>query len=148
MRPIIQIIIHCSDTPATMDVGAAEIRRWHTSPPPAGNGWADIGYHGVIRRDGTAESGRPLDTPGAHCAGHNARSVGICLVGGRGPDGRAQANFTSAQFATLERQVRGLLKDWPEAEVLGHRDIDRSKACPCFDAAVWWRECVRSRGRR
>ena len=31
-----------------MDIGVAEIRRWHTDPPPKGNGWNDIGYLGNL----------------------------------------------------------------------------------------------------
>ena len=43
MRKINLILVHCSATPAAMDVGVREIRGWHTLPPPKGNGWADIG---------------------------------------------------------------------------------------------------------
>ena len=37
-----------------MDIGAEKIKEWHTK----GNGWSDIGYHWVIRRDGTLDKGR------------------------------------------------------------------------------------------
>lgn len=134
MRDIRTIIIHCSDTPPEMDIGAEEIRGWHVQD----NGWADIGYHGVIRRNGAVESGRKLDTPGAHCRGQNANSVGICLIGGRAANGQPENNFTPEQFAALARQIRGLKARWPDARVAGHCDFDPGKACPCFDAGAWW----------
>lgn len=127
MRAITKIIIHAADTPADMDIGAAEIRDWHVDD----NGWRDIGYHYVIRRDGTLETGRDELTPGAHAAGHNTGSVGVCLVGGK-PD----CNYTAAQWACLEALVRDLLGRYPGAEVIGHRDVS-AKPCPMFDAKAW-----------
>jgi N-acetyl-anhydromuramyl-L-alanine amidase AmpD len=140
------IVIHCSATRGRLPVTAAQIRAWHRA-----RGWSDIGYHRVIARDGTVEAGRPLDAVGAHVAGHNARSVGVCLVGGL--DDRTGApvdNFTPAQWDALRRVVAGLLARYPGARILGHRDLspdrDRDgvvepgewlKACPCFDARAW-----------
>ena len=72
-RRIEEIILHCSATPEGRDVGVEEIRRWHVK----GNGWRDVGYHFVVRLDGSVETGRPLRVAGAHCRGHNARSVGV-----------------------------------------------------------------------
>lgn len=134
MRPINAIIIHAADTPPVMDIGAEEIRRWHVD----GNGWADIGYHHVICRNGAVEEGRPIETPGAHVSGRNADSIGICLVGGRGENGRPDCNFTAAQWSALEALVGYYSRRFPDAIVRGHRDYDDHKACPCFDAAAWW----------
>lgn len=134
MRDINKIIIHCAATRPSMDIGAKEIRQWHVRD----NHWADIGYHGVIRRDGTFESGRSLDTPGAHTSGHNKNSIGICLVGGVAEDGKTpENNFTPAQWETLERTVRELLKKFPNATVHGHNEFAQ-KACPSFDVRKWW----------
>ena len=133
MRKVDLIIIHCSATRPAMDIGAKEIRGWHVND----NGWSGIGYHGVIRRDGTLESGRSLDEAGAHCRGKNAHSVGICLVGGLNDTGKPEANFTPAQWATLERVVRDLLRKYPGASVAGHNEF-AAKACPCFNVPAWW----------
>ena len=134
MRDIRKIIIHCAATRPSMDVGAKEIREWHVK----GNHWADIGYHGVIRRDGTLESGRPMDQPGAHTSGHNANSIGICLVGGVKEDGKTpESNFTPEQWATLDRVVHELLQKFPNATVHGHNEFAQ-KACPSFDVQKWW----------
>lgn len=124
-----RIILHATATPPDRDVTAAEIRRWHVE----GNGWSDIGYHYVIRRDGTLEKGRPDNVPGAHVAGHNHDSLGVALAGGW----KGDCDYTAAQWATLAGLVRTLQVQHPDAKVSGHRDYDDGKACPCFNAREW-----------
>lgn len=136
MRKIDLLLVHCSATPPDMDIGAAEIRRWHVND----NQWSDIGYHYVIRRNGEIEPGRPERTVGAHARGHNANSIGVCLVGGvRRNAGQliAQENFTPAQWTALRSQLEDLLNRYPGARVLGHRDVDNSKECPSFSTRDW-----------
>lgn len=130
MRPIDRIILHCSATRTNQDIGAAEIRKWHTTPP---RNWSDIGYHYVIRRDGTIEPGRPLDRAGAHTKGHNATSIGICYVGGIAGDGTPEDNMTAAQemsWMLLVNSIRVLFR--PDITVHGHNEYS-TKACPSFD---------------
>lgn len=135
LREVRYLIVHCSATPMDMDIGATEIRRWHRE-----RGWFDIAYHAVIRRDGTEEPGRPLDRPGAHARGFNHLSLGVCLVGGTKADKKtAEQNFDPRQYAAL----RALLGRWkqlyPDAIVLGHRDLPNVyKACPSFDVRAWY----------
>jgi len=133
MREINTIILHCAYTFPEMDIGAAEIRRWHVQD----NRWNDIGYHYVIRRDGTVETGRPIEVVGAHVAGHNQHSIGICLVGGKAEPGRQNTNFTAEQWVALSDLVKSLLEQFPSATVAGHNNFDRSKSCPTFDAKAW-----------
>ena len=73
------IIIHCSATRAEQDITAADIESWHRA-----RGFWTIGYHYVIRLDGTIEPGRDVTLDGAHCMGWNKRAIGICYVGGLG----------------------------------------------------------------
>jgi len=129
-RPIRKIIIHCSDTYRHMDWGREDIRRIHVEE----NGWSDIGYHVIIRRDGSQEIGRDLDGDGdsiehvgAHAYGHNADSIGICLIGGK-----PNFNFTWAQLAELKKVVESLKVNYPEAEIIGHNSVSH-KECPMFD---------------
>ncbi len=136
MRAITHLVIHCSDTPPTMDIGADVIRRWHTDPPPNGNGWRDIGYHHVICRDGKVEDGREHAEIGAGVRGHNAHSLHICMIGGRKPDGTPDSNFTRHQWRALDELMTRLQRDYPAAQIVGHRDLDQ-RACPCFDARAW-----------
>ena len=128
------IIIHCSATPETMDIGAKDIDRWHRQ-----RGWRKIGYHYVIRRNGDIEQGRELDEIGAHCRGLNATSVGVCLVGGVDSEGEPESNFTDNQWASLEECINDLLLPYSHAEVCGHNKYS-SKACPSFDVDEWWKE--------
>ncbi len=135
------LVVHCSATYAHMDIGAKEIDSWHKS-----NGWAGIGYHFVIRRSGIVEPGRPLDQAlapgwqvrqGAHVSGYNSQSVGVCLVGGLDSEGKPKPNFTHDQWKSLITVVDFLKLCFPRAEVLGHRDLDPGKACPCFNVRKW-----------
>jgi len=135
IRKIEYIVIHAAATTEDHDVDAEEIRGWHLQ-----RGWLDIGYHKVIKRDGTREDGRPLNRPGAHARGFNHKSWGICLAGGVESDNKTpEANYTHAQWESLEQEVRDMLVLAPDAKVVGHRDLPNvSKACPCFDVASWW----------
>lgn len=131
------IVIHCSATRAIQNIGVKEITEWHKS-----RGFKTVGYHFVIRRDGKVEEGRPVDAIGAHVAGHNSNSVGICLVGGLNNDTyKPEANYTVAQWASLRTLVAWLIKKYPNARVLGHRDFPGvAKACPCTNAKDWARK--------
>ena len=142
MRQINEIIIHCSATKEGADIKAADIKRWHTAPPPKGNGWKDIGYHYVVDIDGTIELGRPLDQTGAHTKGHNANTIGICYVGGLDLSGKAKDTRTTAQKAAIEKLITALKVCFPTiCKVSGHRDY-AAKACPCFDAKSAYQKLV------
>lgn len=137
MRELKEIIVHCSATKPDMDIGADEIKKWHTDPKPEGNGWSDIGYHYVIRRNGNLEMGRELALAGAHAKGRNANSIGVCLVGGLDKNGKSDANFTLPQYATLNSLIGELKQTYGEMPVIGHRDVpDSGKDCPCFDVGA------------
>ena len=133
MRTIDMLVVHCSATPPDRDIGAEDIRRWHRD-----RGWADIGYHYVIRRPGEVEIGRPVARVGAHAYGHNSRSIGICLVGGVDAEGRAQNNFAGEQFAALHDLIMRLEERFGRLDIRGHRDLPKvKKDCPCFDVRAW-----------
>jgi hypothetical protein len=147
MSAIKSIVLHCSDSTHGC---AREIRRWHRE-----RGWSDIGYHFVIENgtpvqgltiealDGSIECGRILDgSPdligdeiGAHALGHNADSIGVCLIG--------RDAFTDAQW----RALLGLLMDLctiyhidPD-NVIGHYETESGRAqgkiCPNFDVPAF-----------
>lgn len=129
------IIVHCAATPPNMDIGAQEIEIWHRK-----RGFLTIGYHYVVRRDGTLEVGRPVDAVGAHVTGKNSVSVGICLVGGVASDKRTpEMNYTNAQMQTLRTLIDQLRQRYPSAVVAGHREF-AAKACPCFDVRAWYED--------
>jgi len=126
------IVVHCAATKASMDIGLTEIRKWHVQ----GNGWRDVGYHYIIRRNGEVELGRSIRDTGAHAAGYNHKSVGLCMVGGMAEDNSAENNFTAQQWTALLDLVKQLKADYPEADVIGHNEISE-KECPSFDVQKW-----------
>ena len=130
MRKIDTIIIHCSATPEGRDDSAADINRWNKDH-------GGIGYHYVIRLDGTIEQGRPVEQIGAHCKGHNATSIGVCYIGGLAADCKTPKDTrTPAQKTALHRLCQSLLQQYPNATVHGHNEF-ANKACPCFDVQQW-----------
>lgn len=127
------IVIHCAATPAKMDIGAKEISEWHKE-----RGFNEIGYHLVIRRDGTREKGRDINDIGAHVVGFNHKSIGVCMVGGMDDANKKPANnFTKAQWTTLLITLRELHQEFPRAVIVGHCDLDAGKACPSFSVSEY-----------
>lgn len=133
MRRIDRIILHCSATPRGRDFGAADITRWHLQ-----RGFNTIGYHYVVRLDGSVERGRPLWQTGAHCKGLNAHSIGICYIGGIEADGTPADTRTPEQNRALERLLHALRAKYPKAVVSGHNQ-HAAKACPSFSVPQWLR---------
>ncbi len=129
-----KIIIHCSYTRPDMDWGGEEIRKIHVEE----NGWDDIGYHYIVKRNGVIDRGRPHDAVGAHCRGQNQTSIGLCLIGGMAPDGAPVFNFTRNQLHALDIKLMELRKDYPSATIHGHNEFS-NKDCPCFDVQSYIR---------
>jgi N-acetylmuramoyl-L-alanine amidase len=137
--------VHCSATPPSMDIGVKEIDQWHRA-----KGWKSCGYHNIIRRSGLVEFGRhPLEI-GAHVAGYNSISVGVCLIGGLDELGSPVNNFGPEQMDSLKSLIIMYRKAYPHIEIKGHRDfspdgnnngiIEESewlKQCPCFDVSLF-----------
>jgi len=136
-RRIDRIFIHCSATKPSQDIDAATIRTWHKK-----QGWNDIGYHWVIKRDGTREKGRNESVVGAGVQGMNANSIHLCLIGGIAEsNGRPENNFTPNQWIELESLVRELRNRYPDVLVNGHNEYS-NKACPCFDVQEWFKRTI------
>lgn len=115
------VIHHIGDI--NRDVSAEEIHGWHLS-----NGWSGIGYHYVIRKDGTIERGRPRHCTGSHAYVFNSQSIGINVVGDF-----VQSEPNEEQLNSLVNLLADL-KDIYELEVnentiLGHKDLMGTE-CP------------------
>ena len=133
------VVIHYSATYPDQDIGVKEVRKMHMD-----RGWRDVGYHWLIRRDGTLEEGRPEGTLGAHVRGHNSGTIGICWAGGLERASGSSVgvwNPTEAQEACLVRLIHDIQKRWPNAKrVVGHKDLVPSE-CPGLQkggVAKWW----------
>lgn len=126
-KPISEIIIHCTATPAARDLSVDDITRYHRQ-----RGFETIGYHYLICLDGRIEPGRPLHFIGAHCLGHNDKSIGVAYVGGTDSNGHPCDTRTAEQREALRRLVLQLQELYPRATIHGHCEF-AAKACPCFD---------------
>lgn len=127
------IVIHSSATKPSMDWGVRDIDALHRSI-----GYLGVGYHVIIKRDGSTEEGRPKEALGAHVRGHNNTSLGICLIGGVDDNLKAANNFTTEQFHSLDVVLQGLENLYPNATIRGHGEMTGAKTeCPSFDVQDW-----------
>lgn len=132
-RKIDYIILHCSDTPCNKDFDVNDIDRWHKE-----KGWNGVGYHYVIKLDGTIQEGRPESEIGAHCKGYNENSIGICYIGGRDEEGNYKDTRTTQQKVSMLRLLAYLKSEYPDSLVYGHDDFSEEKEfCPGFKATEY-----------
>jgi len=106
----------------------------------AGGVMVSIGYHYLIRADGTVEKGRPDFVRGAHCVADNMnfKSIGVALTGNfdskDNPRGEKGLTIPSrAQFESLKELVHYLMEIYqiPPEHVLCHRDVKNAATrCP------------------
>ncbi len=109
------IIHHASAKVASPDA----VHSWHLN-----NGWTGIGYHFVVRKDGSVYRGRPIDTVGAHTANYNSVGVGICFEGNFETETMSEAQ----KIAGMEL-ISYLKKLYPNAKVKKHMDFNATD-CP------------------
>ena len=118
-----QIVIHHTGNPTDDNLSAIAIHSSHQA-----QGWSGIGYHYVVRKDGTVEEGRPHWTIGAHAYGDNSHTIGIHVCG----------NFeigqpTDAQIESLAMLISGLAYDYGlpinDQTVVAHRDLMPTACC-------------------
>lgn len=92
------------------------------------NGWAGIGYHFYIRKDGTVYEGRPIAYVGSHCKGNNSCSIGVCLEG----DFRKEVP-TIEQLKAVKEVYEMVRKTYRNIyKMVNHRDLFKT-SCPCVD---------------
>lgn len=135
-REIDRIVVHCSATKEGQDFSAKDIDRWHRD-----RGFNKIGYHFVVKLNGEIEIGRGINEVGAHAAGYNSKSIGVCYVGGLDGRGKPADTRTEEQKDSMMWLMKKLI-ELPSRKpiILGHRDLPNvNKACPCFDAKEEYR---------
>lgn len=127
------LVIHCSATRCDREYPVERLLRDHKA-----RGFRTVGYHFYIRRDGSMTQHRRLLEVGAHARPYNRCSIAICYEGGLDPQGRPADTRTAAQRERLRELLGHLCQLFPQAQVVGHRDLPGAtpKACPCFDAAA------------
>lgn len=147
MAELKYLVIHCTATPEGREVSAAELRHWHTDPvSKGGRGWKQVGYTDMFHLDGSVErlvqnnedaNVDPWElTNGA--AGFNSVSRHIVYVGGLAKDGKTPKDTrTALQRSEMARYIREFHQRHPKVRIVGHRDLNRAKACPSFDVGAW-----------
>ena len=136
-REIKLLVIHCSATRCNVSFPVERLRECHLQ-----RGFRDIGYHFYITRDGEIHRGRALEKVGAHCRNHNTHSIGVCYEGGLDANGKPKDTRTLEQKGALLALLRELKRQFPKALVVGHRDLNPMKGCPCFDAVKEYSQII------
>lgn len=137
-RDVTEVVVHWSAHFLNQDIGAEEIHGQHKA-----DGFSGIGYHYIIRNDGTIERGRPINKEGAHAKanGHDKYSIGVAFVGGYTVNSNsALANppfgvesLNPVQIKTLRHFMSTFYKVWPGGQAWGHNDTDpQNKPDPGF----------------
>ena len=143
------LVIHCTASREGVNMTAKDVDRVYKE-----RGFSHVGYHYIIRLDGTIEKGRPDNEVGAHAntkglsgKSYNYHSLGIVYVGGLDKNLKPKDTRTPAQREALRKLVDELMEKYPNIkEVIGHRDTSPDldgdgeieprefiKACPCFE---------------
>lgn len=113
-----RIVVHHSvSDPMT---SAETIHQWHLD-----KGWSGIGYHYVIRSDGSIQTGRGIDYQGAHTYNYNGDGIGICLSGNFMCSPPTELQLQS--LVDLVRYIKGVYKK--ELLLQRHKDLNPT-ACP------------------
>ena len=121
-----RIILHHAESKSCT---ADDIHRWHLA-----NGWAGIGYHFFVRKDGSIYRGRPENDIGSHVKGSNSDSIGICFEGSYMTETMSQIQINAGRELVVY-----LKKKYGISKVQKHKDVC-STNCPGtnfpFDAIV------------
>lgn len=137
-RDVTEMVIHWTETYSNSNIGSEEINKTQIAL-----GLKGIGYHYVIRRDGSVQRGRPVNIQGEHADinGHNERSIGVVFVGGLNcPTGtpnpleyKSVNSLTRSQFTSFQEICKAFYRTFPGGQVLGHNDLDIAEDDPGFD---------------
>ena len=96
-----------------------DIHSWHLN-----NGWAGIGYHYFIRKDGSVYKGRPDGAIGSHCQGSNTGSLGICFEGNY-----MKETIPTAQYNAGIDLIKYLRGKYGNLTIYGHKELLATE-CP------------------
>ncbi len=140
MRTIDLIVIQCSSTRENRSFPVTSLIACHQSR------FGFTGYHYYVTRDGQVYQTRHENLPGAHARHYNQHSIGICYERRLDKQGHPKDTRTPEQKAALHALLRSLKVDYPDAQILGHRDLPNvRKDCPCFDAKTEYANCATHR---
>ncbi|MBR0166153.1 MAG: N-acetylmuramoyl-L-alanine amidase [Prevotella sp.] len=145
MRKISRIFVHCTAS-WQHNTTEASLREEFRK-----KGWANPGYHYVIKTDGNIIQLMAESKVANGVYGYNKNSIHVAWIGGiKYNDNKkimSYDNRTPEQKAALFDLLVKLKLKYKDAQIMGHRDIspdlnnngvidpwERIKDCPCFDA--------------
>lgn len=129
-RDISSIVIHWSETFSNANLTGAQVKSLTGGS-----------YHYIVKRDGSIERDKPINSAASHASGHNRYSIAVCLVGGvaaatedQGLAERVGAgNITRSQYNSLYEIMRVFYTQYPGGQALGHSEIDGDQHDPGFE---------------
>lgn len=139
MRKIERIFVHCT-------AGSQKTTLKQLENEFKAKGWKSPGYHYVVFPDGKIEQMLDESKVSNGVRGFNSTSINVSYVGGVDSKLKPIDNRTEAQKASLIKILTELKSRYPEAKIMGHRDIwgkdpkKWQKWCPCFDAEEEYKE--------
>lgn len=113
-----RIILHHSGVSVLQTIET--IHNYHKNT----RGYAGIGYHFYVRKDGSIYEGRPINFVGGHAYGSNSDSIGICAEGDYNNE-----TMPDAQKNALKELVAYLKDKYGITKVQAHRDVCAT-SCP------------------
>lgn len=141
-REVTELVVHWTETPTNKNIGSEELNDLHVA-----FGLDGLGYHYVIRRDGTLQRGRPVNIVGQHAPtnNHDQRSIGIVFVGGiNAPSGTpnldsfiSAQSLTRSQLNTFDHICRAFYAVFPGGQIIGHSEIDEDEFDPGFSVTEY-----------
>ena len=139
MRKIERIFVHCT-------AGSQKTTLKQLENEFKAKGWKSPGYHYVVFPDGKIEQMLDESKVSNGVRGFNSTSINVSYVGGVDSKLKPIDNRTEAQKASLIKILTELKSRYPEAKIMGHRDVwgkdpkKWQKWCPCFDAEAEYAE--------
>ena len=125
------LVVHCSATRCDINYSVDNLIATGKAK------YGQASYHWYIRRNGNIIPTLPETVRGAHARGYNRCSLGICYEGGIKPNGKNGDTRTPQQKAALYNLLKSLHSDYPQARIIGHRELPHvAKDCPCFMASI------------
>ena len=98
--------------------------------------YGQASYHYYVRRNGNVVPILPESVQGVHAVGYNHCSIAVCYEGGLDENGKAADTRTELQKASLYELLKQLRRDYPQARIIGHRELPHvAKDCPCYPAS-------------
>jgi N-acetylmuramoyl-L-alanine amidase len=155
MRQINKIFIHITDTSPRASVNAiltyahTPVRNARTGATypyipnvQGGLGWINPPYHYTIDGEGCRHHTHPHHRVANGVRGHNADAIHVSFIGRLDPNGRLGTTMNLLQESELKLTIIELHREYPHADILGHRDVLKPgapgwKACPGFDVKPW-----------